>query len=286
VSKLLSPLAIAGVILSLPWLGAAPAEALSTVTFVSGKGTDTGACATPAHPCRTFQFAIDQTSAGGEVKALDPADYGRMTIIKSVSITGVEGASLNISSGNAITVNAGVNDVINLSNLTLDGTGRGGNGIELNSGGSLTVTHCVVRNFSSDGIVFLPTSRTLFLIADTVVSDNSLHGIFVNPQPPGSASGTVDHVLAHNNKLSGVCDCPFLTGVGANVTVIETIASNSITGAGFAVLNGFLQLAHSTAILNHVGVNVVAGTAISFGDNHINENDTNVSGILTEVGTR
>jgi hypothetical protein len=47
--KLLSPLAIAGAILSLSWLGAAPALALSPVTFDSGKGTDTGTCADP-HP--------------------------------------------------------------------------------------------------------------------------------------------------------------------------------------------------------------------------------------------
>ena len=67
--KLLSPLAIAGVLLLLPFLGAAPAEALSTVTFVSGKGTDSGTCALPATPCRTFQFAISETSAGGESRS-------------------------------------------------------------------------------------------------------------------------------------------------------------------------------------------------------------------------
>ena len=44
------------------FLGAAPALALSPVTFVSGKGNDSGSCADPAHPCSTFQFAIGQTS--------------------------------------------------------------------------------------------------------------------------------------------------------------------------------------------------------------------------------
>jgi hypothetical protein len=63
--------------LSLPFLGAAPALAASPVTFVSGKGADSGNCADPAHPCRTFQHAFDQTSPGGEIKALDPAHYGR-----------------------------------------------------------------------------------------------------------------------------------------------------------------------------------------------------------------
>jgi hypothetical protein len=140
------------------------------------------------------------------------------------------------------------NDVINRTRLTLDGTGKAVNGVELDSGGLLTITDCLMRNFSGDGIVLLPTSRTLFLIADTVVSDNSLHGIFVNPEQTGSAKGTVDHVLASNNKLSGICACPALANVAANVTVVDTIASNSINGAGFGVNKGFLQLAHSTAV--------------------------------------
>jgi hypothetical protein len=37
-SKLFSPLSIAGALLILPFLGAAPALALSPVTLVSGKG--------------------------------------------------------------------------------------------------------------------------------------------------------------------------------------------------------------------------------------------------------
>jgi hypothetical protein len=291
-TKLSARLITAGAPLFLSCLDAVPAGAASPVTFVSGKGADVGACKNPQHPCRTFQFAINQTSAGGEVKALDPADYGPMTIKQSISITGVDGASINISSGNAITVNASVNDVINLTRLTLDGTGKAASGVELDSGGSLTITDCQIRNFAFDGIVLLPTSRTLFLIADTVVSDNFLHGIFVNPgqtgsgQTTGSASGTVDHVLASNNKLSGICACPFLANVAANVTVVDTVASNSITGDGFAVDQGFLQLAHSTAVLNHIGVHVLSGTVVSFGDNHINENDTNVFGTVLSVGTR
>ena len=55
-------------------------RALSDVTFVSDKGTDAGACDSPAAPCRSFKFALGQTSPGGEIKALNPADYGGVTI--------------------------------------------------------------------------------------------------------------------------------------------------------------------------------------------------------------
>jgi hypothetical protein len=37
--------------------------------------------------------------------ALDPADYSPVTINKSISITGVEGAGIDTNGGNAITVN-------------------------------------------------------------------------------------------------------------------------------------------------------------------------------------
>ena len=53
-------------------LSAAPAQAGPNRTWVSGKGTDSGACALVT-PCRTFAFALTQTAAGGEIDVLDPA---------------------------------------------------------------------------------------------------------------------------------------------------------------------------------------------------------------------
>src|ERR1700756_167392 len=97
-SKLIPPLA-AGALPFLACLGASPAQAASPVTFVSGRGTDSGTCASPASACRTFQFAIGQTNVGGEIKALDPANYGGVTISKSISLTGVDGAGIDRAGG-------------------------------------------------------------------------------------------------------------------------------------------------------------------------------------------
>jgi hypothetical protein len=104
-------------------LGAAPAQALSLATFVSGKGTDSGTCA-PAFPCRSFQFAINQTSPGGTVKVLDPANYGAMTLTQSISIAGIEGAGVNGKAGDVITINAGPSDVVNLSRPSMGSRSR------------------------------------------------------------------------------------------------------------------------------------------------------------------
>jgi hypothetical protein len=80
-SLLRRPLRSCRVLLGFPALTclAAPAKANVPVTYVSGKGHDSGNCSSPANPCRTFQFAVNQTAAGGEVKALDPADYRPVT---------------------------------------------------------------------------------------------------------------------------------------------------------------------------------------------------------------
>ena len=194
-----SELSIAAAILSLPYLGATPAPASSLATFVSGRGSDTGTCASPANPCRSFKFALGQTSPGGEIKALDPADYGDVTITKSISLAGVEGAGIfqTHAGSNAITVNVGPNDAVNLSRLTLDGLKSARNGILLGSGGSLTIIHCRVRNFTDNGVELAPTATSTVLIADTVASKNS-NGIFFNVER-GPFKGTLDHVTVNNN---------------------------------------------------------------------------------------
>ena len=122
-------------------------------TWVSGKGADSGTCAREV-PCNTFAFALTQTAAGGEIDVLDPADYGPVTITKSISIVndGPGIAAIGISSGNAITINAGVNDSVHLRGLTIAGIGGGINGILFNTGGNLAVENCVVRGFERAGI--------------------------------------------------------------------------------------------------------------------------------------
>src|SRR5437867_2251038 len=66
-------------------LNALPAHALNTKSWVSGAGLDTNAC-TRAAPCLTFAHALTQTNAGGSINCLDQADYGTLTIDKSITI--------------------------------------------------------------------------------------------------------------------------------------------------------------------------------------------------------
>jgi hypothetical protein len=284
-SKLSSWLAIA----FFTFLGATPALAVSPVTFVSGKGTNSGTCASPASPCRTFQFALGQTSPGGEIKALDPAHYGGVTITNSISITGVEGAGIDLDTATdattavktgAITINAGADDTINLSHLTLDGLKTARGGIVLNSGGSLTISHCTVRNFEF-GIFLRPTGNTAFLIADVTSSDNRVAGIEVLAEGTGSARGTLDHVTANKNGNG-------IEVSGATVLAVNsTAADNDVTGFNVGDVGTVLRLAHSAATGNGTGFFVGAGTAESAGNNFIRGNGVNVfQGPLTKIGTQ
>ncbi|MBO0733967.1 MAG: hypothetical protein J2P49_06565 [Methylocapsa sp.] len=282
-AKIAFPLAVSAVLLSS--VCAAPVWALSAVTYVSGKGADTGACATPATACRTFQFAVAQTAPGGEVTALDPANYGPVTISKSISIEGVDGATIADipSGGNGVTINAGPKDTINISRLAIDGEKRGQAGISFSptgagSFGSLTVAHSAVRNFC-DGIDILGGAsnlvKSVFLIKDVVVSDNNAIGLDLVGAP-----GTLDHVtVIHNGGGSAKCG----TGSGsiraaqgvAVVSIVDsTVANNSapIDSEDGATIRLYLSFIPD-------GVGLAGGTAVSAGNNFIPRAE------LTEVGT-
>jgi hypothetical protein len=80
------PLAL---LLALPLFGATLPH-----TFVASNGSDADDCSR-ATPCLSFLGALPKTSDGGEIDALDAADYGNgntLFIGKTVTINGAGGA--------------------------------------------------------------------------------------------------------------------------------------------------------------------------------------------------
>jgi hypothetical protein len=290
----------------------AGAEAQSVRTFVSGHGSDTGICGVGS-PCRTFAFALTQTAAGGEITVLDSAGYGTLTINHAVSITNEEGveAAITVTSGDGITIAAGAGDVVNLTGITLTG-GGGADGITFTSGGTLNIKNCVARGFNNLGLNLLPGASSQFNVSDTIVSNNRIAGISVQPAGAGTTTGALfERVqMIGNNAGMGVD--------GGNATgTLQATATNSDAsgnGTGFAVgsLPGkavtTLTVANSTVANNSFGLEstgattmFVAGSTVSgnttgfiigsvsgslgviktFGNNNIT--DTNNSGTLTKV---
>src|SRR5947209_11665780 len=144
-------------------LHVASAQAQLVRTCVSmAKGNDANS-STSCHcttPCRTFATAHNNTLSDGEITVLDPGDYGGLTITKSISINNDSGgeASITVHGGNTgIIINAPAGGYVNLRGLTIQGVEfGGGTGLRFNTGFSLTITNCVVRNHTGNGIEFFP----------------------------------------------------------------------------------------------------------------------------------
>ena len=167
-------------------------NAQSTRTWVSGLGDDANPCSRTL-PCKSFAAAVSKTTPAGEIDVLDSGSFGAVTITKSISIeaAGVI-AGIQVSEGNAITVNAGSNDVVVLRGLTLEGLSQGSDGIEVLSAGAVHIEDCTVNNFASHGIESNTAGPTQMFVKDTVVRNecvgNGVFGIYSHPRTGGSSS--------------------------------------------------------------------------------------------------
>ena len=208
-----------------------PAFALNTRTWVSGKGVDQAGCGPIATPCRTLQYAHDNTVSSGEIDVLDSAGYGPLAISKSISVIGdgsVAGV-LSSGTGNAITITADVADSITLSGLSIEGAGVGSYGIKFTSGGKLTVTRCIVQQFAGTGIYLSPASGTVNVtILDSIVT-NSASGIgyAVGSTNTTTAQIFLSRVTASNNSNYGL----IVNGVGSGTASIQVSDTNFVGNA-------------------------------------------------------
>src|SRR6266702_5331796 len=251
-------------------LHVASAQAGLVRTCVSlAKGSDANAssqchCSTP---CRTFATAAANTLADGEITVLDPGDYGGLTIIRSISINNDSGgeASITVSQNTTgIIVNA-VNGAsyVNLRGITIQGVGFGTTtGLRFNTGLFLTMTNCVVRNHTGNGIELFPSSNSTLEVSNVVSADNGGRGIFLKPSGSGTVKAVFNRVEAYNNSNTGIQ----VDGSGSTGSVAATATDSVSAGNG---ANGFLAFSNagtaptslmvvrSTAANNSIGTGFV-----------------------------
>jgi hypothetical protein len=252
---------------------AAPAQAQSIRTFVSTAGSDSNPCSLTS-PCRHFQAAVNATSAGGEVDALDPGAYGSFTISHAITIEG-QGWSYVAppANGAAITIAATTSDTINIHGVSLNGAGAGGNttGIVFADGGGLEIVDCTIRNFTQTGVYVgvgsSPPLGTILLISNTRVLDNPTAGIDIAPQAGGAVMIAIDRVTANNNGygiyMNSATDTSGIRGTITNSVI------NSNVNAGIAATNP--------------GVFSSSEVRISVKDSNISNNNTNNVGVGISV---
>jgi len=243
--------------------------------FVASYGNDANPC-TFGSPCKTFQNAVNVVAAGGEVTAIDSAGFGPIVINKSVTITspaGVEAGVVPAAGSDAIDINAEPTDEIILSGLTLNGSGVGYNGVVFNSGASLTVSDCVVRNFNNSdpgatdvGILLQPSSGTIsFVITNTTVSNNSYAGVLYRPASgSATANGVIDHLVAPNNYFGILIDTS--SGGGSTTLAITNGVVSNNSRAAIYIINVAAPLAVS---IDNIDVNGNPYGIVAYGTSNV-----------------
>ena len=271
----------------------AQAHALNSRTWVSGTGTDQAGCGPLATPCRTMQYAHDNTVAGGEIDVKDAAGYGTLTITKSITIfnEGVGTAGLIAATGNVVTVNAAASDKIVLRGLTIEGQNSAANGIAYLAGGPLVVDHCAIGGFAftgpyvtGNGILVRPASGSVKLsVSDSLFTNNGYTAIQALP-----ASGAP--TIAINVDRATVVGN--LNGIGASsndapnsVIAINVTHSNVSQNASYGLwLLGVAQMTIGDTVVskNAVGVSNASNPngISSFGNNMISDNVTDFTGAM------
>jgi hypothetical protein len=268
-----------------------------TRTYVSGLGSDNNSC-TVSSPCKSFQAALALTITGGEIYVLDSADYGPVTINKAVTITS-EGALAEVqaSTGTAITINAGANDIVYLRGLSIDGGNSGVIGIKFTAGKSLNIQKSAIRSFTNSGISFTPTGASTLIVSDSVFSNNTGNGILVAASGSSAVSGAVNRVTASGNGVGVLA-----SGTGANVTIIDTVESNNNYGVGgnssslmirnSTLTNNTIGIASDNSAIARIGQSTLTANGIdwqatnggqlqSYGNNNVNGNA--VDGLATST---
>jgi hypothetical protein len=271
------------------------------LSWVAGNGSDTNDCSR-ANPCRTFAGALPKTLAGGEIRILSRGSFGPVKINKSISIVG-EIADAGILSRsdpspvNAIVIQAGAKDIVNLRGLVLDGTGGGLAGIRFESGAALHVQNCMIRGFQATapggwGIQFVPSAASELYVSDTLIANNGVlfgaagsgvsgGGIQILTANGGSARAFLSRVQVEKNS-EGIQ----AAGIGATgsllVSVIDSVAAgnnfNGISGSKPANGNVPTIIIDRSASVNNGGFGVIGqGAAIYINNSIVSGNKSGLS---------
>ena len=244
------------------------AQASASHTYVSGVTTaaDTIPCSRTA-PCATFQFAVDNTSQGGIVTALDAGDYGPIVISQAVTIDGSgTQASIVLVSGTAITINGDALDIITLRHLAITGVSTSGNGIVLSTG-NVVVDDCQISGLSnSDGLILASLGTSI--VENTIITGCN-EGIFIHNANGSTGLVSLRSVTSQGNQIG-------LDAEGGPTDISHSlITQNSF--AGLYALGGTLSASDCMISSNATGVSANNGSVIRLTGNDIFNNPVGIA---------
>ena len=274
-------------------------SAQATRTWISGVGDDANPCSRTA-PCKTFAGAMTKTAAGGEISVLDPGGYGAVTITKAITIDGGGVASILGAGTNGVSVIAGVNDVVTLRNLSINGVRQSGfagtNGIRIVSAAAVHIESSDIFNFgqrglsietsaanvrvfvrdttitaNNEGIGSFPTGGNVLLTLENAhVDGNSTHGINLKELTTASLSDST----MNQNGIAGLI--PWLSTVNVSLTRCDLSSNQTGIYAGYLGGAPTVRLTDSMVTGNTInGVHLNGGIVRGFRSNMIDGNGGN-----------
>jgi hypothetical protein len=165
-------------------------------TWVSGIGDDINPCSRTS-PCKTFAGAISKTTVGGEIDALDPAGFGAVSITKSITIDG-SGTLASIlgdgTNGVIINIKATTDTAksVRLRGLSINGAGKGLNGVNIYAANKVSIENCVIDGFQNGVSI---AGGTAF-IRNSTIRNNAAAGISTEG---GATVGVSESALIFNS---------------------------------------------------------------------------------------
>ena len=282
------------------------AQAQATRTWVSGLGNDANPCSLTA-PCKTYAGAILKTAVHGEISTLDPGGYGAVTVTKSVTIEGTQGAgygSILHSQGSGVTINfdsfTSVGESqksVRLRNLNINGSGGsdplkfGLRGVRIlgaaSSGTEVIIEDCVIDGSTVSpgrGIEDTRSGGGRLIVTNTTVRNMSGTGIVVFPANNSATriDATLDNVRVHN------CGFGIVASSGARMIVSNSVISNN-TNHGLGVEGPFgaaeMHVTNCRIASNATGIQQTAGGTVRVANSDVVFNTTNgTSGTVNSYG--
>lgn len=274
-SKMIRSLLTAALLIGLSTV----AHAQATRTWVSGVGDDVNPCSRTA-PCKTFAGAISKTAACGEISVLDPGGFGAVTITKGITINGT-GTLAGILALNVtgVIVNAGVNDVIILRDLSINGAcGTTGSGIRYLAGATLMVDHCSIYDFRGTtttnglGIDVAKTAAGNLKVLDTIIENVGQDGIRMTTTV-GQVVATIDKSRIMNCTQDGIEAIANVRGAISN----SQITHNTTAGIKTSGSNSLLNIDDVFVAFSSLGLQASTGSSLRVSDSMIAQNATGLS---------
>jgi len=238
---------------------------------------------------------------------LDPGGYGVVTITKSVTINGTNGAGYasvlaSLTTGVIINITdpTDLRRTVRLIALDINGVGSGLGGVRILStnlaGSSVVIENSRIDGFTGRGISDERTNGGKLVVSDTTVRHTLDSGIRIAAGGVNRIDATLTNVRVHNSATAALT-----VNGGAKAMVSNSVFSGSAIGldveqnstsatadgstvsgntTGIFTNNGaVVRLSNSNVFLNGTGV---SGTVSSYSNNRFAENGP--GGTITPIG--